>query len=401
MENNDNWIEKFKRISWEPEILISGGILFTLFQAKSALVIVHNQFYPLALIGFKITLVFLTLSISALTVGFTLHLITKSFWIALLAIKSVFPKGIDAKKIKYSEHFWQKNSIDLTLNKKIAAVGNASSLMFTISFLALFIVLGIFIYLILWLIIGNFIDNNLNSSFSIEYFILAPLVISFIDFVTFGGLKKSPLISKIYHPVYTLISWITLSFLYREALYTIISNISKKRIALFSLLFLTLSSFLTYWNSADFMIRQTTFNNWEFYNPKFSTLINERFYENLRQSTAQVPFATIQSDVIKDNHIKLYLRYANFMDWQLDSLAQSHPTYTNNQILNKYIFLEVDNERIDSVSWYFTTKQDINQPGLIGYLPISNLREGAHQLNIKSIANKRTLTIPFWKENNK
>lgn len=398
MEEKTNWIEKFKRISWEPEILISGGILFTLFQAKSVLLIVHNQFYPLALTGFKTSLIFLTLSISALTVGFTLHLITKSFWIALLALKSVFPKGIDAKKIKYSEHFWQKTSIDLTLNKKIAAVGNASSLIFTISFLALFIILGVFNYLILVLIIGNFIDNNLNWSFSIVYLILAPLVISLIDFVTLGGLKKSRIISRIYYPIYTLISWITFSFLYREVLYTIISNLSKKRIALFSILFISLSSLLTYWNSADFMIRKTTFNNWEFYNPTFSTAINERFYENLRQSSVQVPFATIQSDVIKDNHIKLYLRYVTPMDWWLDSLAESHPTYTSNQVLNKFFFLELDNKRIDSASWFFTTKQDINQPGLIGYIPIYNLRKGAHQLNIKSTANKRTYTIPFWKE---
>ena len=77
MEDNSNWVEKFKRISWEPEILISGGMLFTLLQAKSALVVVHNQFYPLGLHGFKIILIFFTLSISALTLWEFLCLIKR------------------------------------------------------------------------------------------------------------------------------------------------------------------------------------------------------------------------------------------------------------------------------------------------------------------------------------
>ena len=396
MEDSPNWIEKFKRISWEPEILISGGILFSLFQAKSALVVVHNQFYPLALHGFKIILLFFTLSISALTVGFTLHLITKSFWIALLALKSVFPKGINNKRIKYSENFWERAAIDLTLNTKISKVGNASSLLFTISFLALFIVLGILVYFIIWLIIGSFIYDILP--FPMEILMVALLILPLIDFITFGALKKSSSISKLYYPNYKLVSYITLSFLYREILYTFISNIPKKNISLFSLLFMTLSIFLTFWNSADFMIRQTSSNNWGFYNPTFSTLLNERFYENLRKPSDQVAIATIQSDVIKDNHIKLYVRYVNSMDWELDSLAKSNLGYSTNEVLNKYIYVNIDEKKIDSVSWFFTKKQDINQPGLVGYMSINNLTRGAHQISISTITSNQLYTIPFWKD---
>ena len=162
---------------------------------------------------------------------------------------------------------------------------------------------------------------------------------------------------------------------------------------------MALSSFLTFWNSADFLIRQTTSNDWEFYNPTFSSLINERFYENTRQPSDQVAIATIQSDVIKDNHIKLYVRYKNIMDWELDSLAKQYPDYSSNQVLNKYINVTIDEKQIDSVSWFFTKKQDINQPGLLGYLSIDGLTNGIHQLNVNSITrSSQVYSIPFWKE---
>ena len=97
MGGNDNWIAKFKRISWEPEILISGGILFTLFQVQTALVQVHNYIYPMHIKESNVASAIIALSVSALTVGFSLHLITKAFWVALMAIKTVFLKVLIMK----------------------------------------------------------------------------------------------------------------------------------------------------------------------------------------------------------------------------------------------------------------------------------------------------------------
>lgn len=393
MEGNDNWIEKFKRISWEPEILISGGILFTLFQAQSGLVQVHNYLYPLQIRGTNAVLGLMALSISALNVGFILHLITKAFWIALLALKSVFPVGIKKEKLGYSETFLKRISIDLSIKSKISSVGNTSSLMFTISFLFLLIFLGIMNYLIFW----GIIFKVSQSSFYVLYIALALLILPLIDFITFGSLKKSSAISAIYYPIYKFISWITLSFLYREILYAIFSNVSKKHILLFSFFFILASSLLTFRNIASSNYRSMAFHNWSFFDNTYANTIIERNYENLREQGDPVARATIQSDVVKDNYIKLYVRYRR-MDFPLDSLATKYPDLSKNSLFNKFLDIKIDTTAIDSISWFYTRKMDLNQYGIIGYFPIDRIARGSHIIEIRTSQDEWIFTIPFWKE---
>lgn len=251
--DTSKWISKFQRISWEPEILISGGILFTLFQAQSVLVQVMNYIYPLATPGILQTLGLFAVGISALTIGFSLHLVTKAFWIALLALNSVFPKGINLDKLGYSELFIIKLSIDPSLNSIVAKAGNTSSLMFVVAFLSLLVFFGLGVYMILMTLIFYVLPLEQIPFFIPFWIVFIPFIIPLIDFITFGQLKKWTFTSMIYYPYYKFISWLTLSFLYRDILYTINSNIPKGRIVLFSLLFIIPTSI---WDTAILQILQ-------------------------------------------------------------------------------------------------------------------------------------------------
>ena len=175
--------------------------------------------------------------------------------------KNSFPKGINNEKLKYNKEFLDRLSIDLTLNSPIIKVGGASSLLFSISFLFLLIFLGIFNYLVFWIIIFSLFKFH----FAYEFVIIISLILPFIDFISLGSLKKIRLISRIYYPNYKFISWITLSFLYKEMLYTLISNIPKRHIILFSLFFFLLSGLLTYRNIASFNHRSTALHDWFFF----------------------------------------------------------------------------------------------------------------------------------------
>jgi len=393
------WLRKFQRISWEPEILISGGILFTLFQAQSALIQVKNYLYPLGGPQLNPTLGFFAFGISALTVGFSLYLILKAFWIALLALKSVFPEGINVKKLNYSESFLRKVSIDSSLDSNISKIGNTSSLMFVVSFLFLLMFFGLGAYVVLiTALLFLFPLKLLPFYIPIAAVVFIPLIIPFIDFVTFGGLKKGKISTKIYYPYYKLISWMTLSFLYRDILYTLISNIPKIRLVIFTLLFIIPTTILGYYNIAGFTHRSTTINSWSFWDDStFNRSMVNRKYENLRNPDDPIVKGTIHSDVISEKHIKLYLRYQNWMDWQLKDLADSNPTFSDNQIMNMYFDIEIDNISIDSVSWNFTRKRNINQFGIVGFIPIPDLKYGLHVVEVNT--NEGFLfTAPFWKE---
>ena len=161
MKEIPKWIKKFQRIGWEPEILISGGLLFTLLQVPSTLIQLKNFLTPTEAPGIPPTLGFFALGISALTIGFSFHLITKAFWIALLALKSVYPDGINFTKLNYSESFLKNESVDRSLDSIIIKVGNTSSLMFVISFLFLMMFFGVGTYIILMTISLFYLPINL------------------------------------------------------------------------------------------------------------------------------------------------------------------------------------------------------------------------------------------------
>lgn len=393
MKEIPKWAKKFQRISWEPEILISGGLLFTLLQAPSTLIQLKNFLTPTGAPGISATLGFIALGISALTIGFGFHLITKAFWIALLALKSVFPDGINFTNLNYSERFLKNTSIHDSLDSIIIKIGNTSSLMFVISFLFLMMFLGIGIYVILIIAFLFFIPLHIP----IPTLIFFPLLLPFIDFVTFGGLKKGKVFSKIYYPYYKLISWMTLSFLYRNILYTLISNIPKRRLVYFTILFMIPTALLTYRNVAGFTHRSNTINEWSFFddaalNP---SMVNRK-YENLRESDDPIATGTIHSDVIAENHVKLYLRYTR-MDIPLKALKDENQNLSKNQILNKYFDVKIDEISVDSVHWNFTRKKDINQFGLVGFIPILDLEYGPHVIEVSADENL-LFAAPFWKE---
>lgn len=393
------WVRKFQRLSWEPEILISGGILFTLFQAQSALILTKNYFYPLASPGLSITLGLFAVGISALTVGFSLHLITKTFWIALLALKSVFPGGINLKKLNYSESFLRKESIDNSLKSSISKIGNTSSLMFVVSFLVLLIFFGIGTYVILMTGLLYFFPLGRWFNIPVLGVFIVPLILPFVDFITLGSLKKGKIVSKVYYPFYKIISWMTLSFLYRDILYTLISNIPKRRLVLFSLLFIISTSILGYRNIAGYLHFDTAFNNWTFFDDGFFSKqsMDIRKYENLRNSGDPIIGGNIHSDVINEKHIKLYLRYQHWMDRQLKNLAESNQSLSDNQIMNMYFDIKIDNISADSVAWNYTSKTDISQFGIVGFVPILNLEYGPHLIEVYTNENL-LFTAPFWKE---
>lgn len=398
MTVTQKWLSKFKRISWEPEILISGGMLFTLLQAPEWLLQVKVYLYPFHISGTSQVLAMFSIGIAALTIGFILHLIIKGFWIALLALQSVFPEGINIEKLKYSDHF--KNNIGLhpTLDAKIEKIGKSASLMFTLSFLFLIISIGLGFYLILMGALFELIPNLKQSvSFSIVFI---PWALLFIDFVTLGFLKKNEYVSKIYFPLYKILSAITLSFLYREILYSLISNIKRSRIYLFAILFMPLTLILGWRNISQALQRPSPLgtHRFEFYETKSSDYFRNNLYEDLRSPNDPIPTGTIQSYYVKENVIRLYVRYYNWMESELQELYSNNKDKTKKEIIANYFLVKIDSTTIDDMIWYFNTHPKLNQIGLMGIIPLDDLKRGEHIVKISTNEQDEWFSIPFWKD---
>lgn len=93
MQNKPQWLEDIQNNSWNPELLISGGILFSLIQIpeflhQSGILLLQKSGYFESLVITRILMVV----INGLIVGFTLHLIIGGFWVSAVCLSYVFPQ---------------------------------------------------------------------------------------------------------------------------------------------------------------------------------------------------------------------------------------------------------------------------------------------------------------------
>jgi len=86
------WLQNLQDNSWEIELLISGGAVFTLLQFPDIFVnFIRTMRITSSIPGWVIYLILGMGCIKILTNGFILHLLLRSFWLAMVCINYIFP----------------------------------------------------------------------------------------------------------------------------------------------------------------------------------------------------------------------------------------------------------------------------------------------------------------------
>ena len=95
------WLKDLQENSWELELLISGGAIFTLFQLTESFILSIDKFKMVSpVLGTGIVFVIISIALKLLTLGFIAHLCLRAYWLALVCINYVYPNGIKLNKIK-------------------------------------------------------------------------------------------------------------------------------------------------------------------------------------------------------------------------------------------------------------------------------------------------------------
>ena len=105
---NPDWLEKLQSNSWQIEMLIAGGVVYTLYQLpsyfKKYFIINYES------VGLTDTLVvsfFFAYTLTRLLlIGFTINLSLRAVWVAYIGIYASFPDGINENHPKDSA--WYK-----------------------------------------------------------------------------------------------------------------------------------------------------------------------------------------------------------------------------------------------------------------------------------------------------
>src|SRR5919108_1772423 len=90
--------------TWELELLISGAVLFALFQIPGVLNSFFSRIEPHATTTMLSVLLFVQMYtkaiIYALIASFVVHLVGRAYWVGLVGLHSVFPKGVRWENFK-------------------------------------------------------------------------------------------------------------------------------------------------------------------------------------------------------------------------------------------------------------------------------------------------------------
>ena len=389
-----NWLKMLQDNSWELEILISGGAIFSLFELSG---FVNDFVMDVGIIsnltGLGIIYVLISFAIKSITLGFALHVLVRSFWVALIALTSMFPVNKTQYSVQLAKPF--KTSSDTYVFDLIIKIDRLSSWLMFNSFTLLIAIIGFTILFICGTQIGIYLETvNFPDS---GWVIGVILSIYLIDLLSFSFLRKIPYFSYLIYPIFFVFDLISLRFVYKATFEYVSRNILRWKIALFYLLFIVMSFIYTYISVQKTMNWTNIFDKRDY---RFHLTDVKRDYSRFmyrdKIGDGQTKIASIQSDIITDHVISLFIHYTESDDYYINKIKDPYKRSFEN------IFeISVDDSVYNSLIFYTNWGESPQSLGITTYVDISNFNRGPHILNITNlfeseVPEHKTYLIPFW-----
>lgn len=425
LENKKNikWLQRLKEESWEAELLVSAIAIFGTFQLFGLIEWVTNKYIdllPIEQYQYGYFIVFMgLLAISILVSMFVIHFFLRAYWIGLVGLNSVFP-DYSIEDSAYSKIYTEKILGILPKQEDtIQKVDELCSVIFSAAFTILLIYMYMSVFLSVYMLIYNLLIDYVPS-----YILLIPLFISLIllvlqtIFSVIGNLKMfktNVWVQTWMFKLVRLTTMVTYGPLYKYLLQVTMvfgSNFKKKK----SLVFLILLFFVSGMCVAIVKIQDT--NIFHLINPVSYDVhkMQLSYYENQNINESFLITPQIQSDIIEDNTVKLFIpvfhhernyqkttcgefndddslsidgNRVNAQQFYLDCYEKYHSVELNGQLL-KIDFLKKNHP----ISEQF---------GIVGFIDKNLLKKGKNIIEVtKTLGEAREFnwSIPFYYQPN-
>ena len=175
-DEKSSWLDRVRTNSWESEILIVGFVLIILLQTIDYFEVLQNNQFRLnsfwggvssVINSILIPIIIYVLFVSnyVLVISLSIYLIMRGFWVAVIGLSSVFPKGINVKKLNYSDYYKSKLE-KYDIDNYSIIIDKICSSIFSISFIIIMFIISLTLFfttIILLLLIVDEIDIMINS----------------------------------------------------------------------------------------------------------------------------------------------------------------------------------------------------------------------------------------------
>ena len=434
-ENIPEWLKTQEQNSWQIELLISGGMIFTLWQLpdyftfKLEEVFINTTFTT----SYGILFIGAIMLSRALLIGFGVNLLLRTLWLAFLGIHYAYPKGIDYKRLNYSDYYSEKFSQENNAIDRILKVEKYCSLSFSLAIF--FAVSNIGVLLIGYILFAFFLEKILPSTWAddpntgyVITFFFAFVSYGFLDRVIFGWLKKKTKLQKWYYPISKIYSYFSFFWLFNYEWKTLLSNIKRWKIHLVTLSYLFLAFIISLNDYGMTEFFSISINSKPLDKREFRSLLinsqmqNDEYDEHLTENML-IREASIPAEIIGTSILPFFVTYDKYFDESFSFLfkekgiikdwkeIKTQDDITNNterfkEVLGMCLEVEIDSNKVENLKWYFRKHPITKQLGFHTKIDIDTFSRGEHILEARFIESEDALNsdtsyirkIPFWKE---
>jgi hypothetical protein len=435
-EEAQDWLKDLAAKSWEPELIISGAAIY-LTSGLPEWIDNAFHFYEINLafgeeVGVDMLatlgLLFFKCAAYMLTIAFVTHFTLRAFWVAMVGLLSVFPQDIDYQKVpKLSDHAKQVMREKLgTFQAHVVQLDRLCSNLLSVAFfIALSIANIAFLYLVIFMVLS--LTRLFVPAFVLEDYGVF-LYFTFLSFTLipalFMGLGRLAWVKARPEWIARLFAWqwgsTALLFPLTRNVFTRLGYMFQTNIppkvfrryqvlvaVVFAILIIVLRVQLA---DSDRIHTRTYFGSDDAYR------VLPAHYDNLRPKGGLIRTASIQTEVLKDNYLKLFIAYPKKLDPKIsplcpklnlpDSMPREKARTKRNQVylacFEAYFKVYVNDSLYRAPGFVWHLHPNAGERGVLAYLSAKGFRHGANQLRITEPhpdsvgVERKVVVIPFW-----
>lgn len=436
------FLEKLRELtaqSWNLELIISGAALFAtlslpdlmdnLFTYYRYNLMTDNDYIHEALPAQSLGLI---KGVCYILFGaFLANFVMRAFWIGLVGLLAAYPKGIQYDQIyRLSKYSQKRLSTEMgSLPDYIIRLDRRCNVVFALAFSLVLLFLSVAAAYILFILIETGLqllvpDSLYETVRTVVGWILGLIVIGFAVVVTILNTGRFRDNERYAPLVFRLTEGFSILFLgmYRPLLYIVYTfysqipeqTLKKRLVSILGVLFAAEMVFMIYQvlytqNTTDLLDARSYMTMRD---P--TRTANTNSFDNLRAPDQFIDKASIQSDVIREPYVRLFISYPKSLDKELAKRFKE-PGWPDNlprkvrrekkaawylKSMESYFSVYLNDSLYNSPGLLFTKRADNGQLGLTTVLLTKNLKEGRNMLNVMvpdSVNKPQTYyQIPFW-----
>ncbi|MFY7912868.1 MAG: hypothetical protein ACOVO2_25085 [Emticicia sp.] len=440
-QDKSNWLQELSNQSWNLELVVSGAAIFsTSFLPEFVDKVTFSYFENYQFNTEISSTIFPNLAFSfakaasyLLIFSFFIHFILRAFWIALVGLRAVYPKGIDYDKLPntnnelkgiYKNWFGSFDDYIVRLDKNCSRIFSIAFIMVLFSVMISVMYLVIFISIILFKTYNADLYAKIRNIAMISVVALLALVFVFVSIMNKEKYRDNPVLSKWFVRMVKMMSLMYFG-MFKPLNYigfVFASHIPHKtyyRFMLTLMLSFSVLAMVIYTKTA------TEHAGIPFMEPRsyYSTgsadhKLNTNYYDNLRSGEDYIWEASIQADIIQEPFIKLFINYNKVLDAKLTKIykepkiAENLDKHKKRLIKDKarldsfgeYFKIAINDSTLNSIEFFYDEHGAIKTKGLTTYLSSEKCKIGRNTLHIKALQTdslpkkvwSEYITIPFW-----